>query len=58
MSDAERRERLYKGDVFLFSPTAASRELIGLASEMLGDAFAPSDPLETATRQRPCVKAS
>ena len=44
MTDEERRERLYRGDVFIFSPTAGSLELIGLANEMLTKAFAPYDP--------------
>lgn len=53
MPDEERRERLYKGDIFLFSPTTASRELIGLAGEMLARAFAPYDPREIHTVKTP-----
>lgn len=44
MSDEERRERLYAGDIFVFSPTAASREMIELGRTMLEQAFAPHDP--------------
>lgn len=44
MSDEERRARLYAGDIFVFSPTAASRELIELGRAMLEQAFAPHDP--------------
>ena len=42
--DAERRERLYAGDLIVLSPSKASRELIALADEMLVKAFAPHDP--------------
>jgi hypothetical protein len=35
MSDDERRDRLYRGDIFVFSPTAASRKLIDLGGAML-----------------------
>ena len=44
MSDAERRKRLYAGDIFIFSPTPGSRELINLAAAMLEEGFAPVDP--------------
>jgi hypothetical protein len=46
MSDDERRDRLYRGDIFVFSPTAASRKLIELGGAMLERAFAPHDPRE------------
>jgi hypothetical protein len=46
MSDEERRERLYDGDIFVFSPTPASRYLVGLASAMIERAFEPHDPRE------------
>jgi hypothetical protein len=42
--DDERRQRLYKGELFVYSPSAESVELIELARKMLADAFAPSDP--------------
>ncbi len=44
MSDQDRRTRLYAGDIFVFSETAGSRELVALAREMLETAFAPHDP--------------
>jgi hypothetical protein len=44
LPDDERRCRLYHGDIFVFSPTAASRELVDLAGAMLEQAFAPHDP--------------
>ena len=46
MSDEERRGRLYAGDIFVFSPTSASQELIDLGRTMLSQAFAPHDPRE------------
>lgn len=42
--DNERRERLYNGELFLFSPRPSSLALIDLAREMLEDAFAGLDP--------------
>ena len=44
MNDEERRQRLYAGDIFIYSSTPATRELIALAREMLETAFAPHDP--------------
>lgn len=44
MSDDERRERLYAGDIFLFTPTPASLELVNLGRRMLEEAFSPLDP--------------
>lgn len=44
MSDAERRERLYRGDVFVYSPKASTLALIGFARELLTQAFAPLEP--------------
>ncbi len=46
MSDAERRDRLYAGDIFIFSPTPGTRALVDLARGMLEEAFAPLDPRE------------
>ena len=43
ISDDERRERLYAGDIFIFSETVNSRCLISLAQTMLESAFAPHD---------------
>jgi hypothetical protein len=44
MSDDERRERLYQGDLFVYSPSPASLKLVELARSMLTEAFAPHDP--------------
>jgi hypothetical protein len=51
LSDAERRERLYAGDIFILSSTSASLELIALARSLLEAAFAPYDP-RTVHRHR------
>lgn len=44
MNDEERRQRLFQGDIFVFSPTDASLQLTVLAVGMLKKAFAPHDP--------------
>lgn len=44
--DATRRQRLYRGDIFLYSPSPATEALIKLGRDMLEDAFAPHDPRE------------
>jgi hypothetical protein len=44
LADAERRARLYAGDLFVYGPTAASRRLVELARSMADRAFAPLDP--------------
>jgi hypothetical protein len=44
ISDEDRRRRLYAGDLFVYSSTAASQQLVELARSMLGEAFAPFDP--------------
>jgi len=44
MHDDERRTRLYSGDVFIYSASRGTRQLIELAREMLEKAFAPFDP--------------
>src|SRR5262245_43818435 len=44
MSDDERRERLYQGDLFVYGPSPASLKLVELARSMLTEAFAPYDP--------------
>jgi hypothetical protein len=43
-TDAERRDHLYGGEIFVFSPTPSSRGLVDFAREMLETAFAPHDP--------------
>ncbi len=50
--DDERRERLYAGDLFVFSPTASSLGLTTLARELSEEAFAPHEP-ETAQDKIP-----
>jgi hypothetical protein len=44
LNDEERRARLYAGDIFIYSPTPSTLELIELARTMLEEAFAPLDP--------------
>jgi hypothetical protein len=44
LSDAERRERIYAGDLFVYSPTPASLALLEFTREQLRAAFAPHDP--------------
>jgi len=44
LSDDERRQRLYAGDIVVLSATPATRALMSLAKEMLEEAFAPHDP--------------
>src|SRR6266849_6190428 len=56
-TDAERRERLYRGDIFVFSPTRGSRDLISLAQKMLAEAFAPHDPREVHRHKTPAEVA-
>lgn len=44
MTDAERREALYAGDIIILSPTRASSAMVSLAQDMLASAFVPHDP--------------
>jgi hypothetical protein len=44
ISDDERRQRLYAGDIFILSPTANSQAFVSLAQGMLERAFSPHDP--------------
>lgn len=44
MSDEERRERLYRGDLFVYSPTPSTAALAQHARTMVEEAFAPQDP--------------
>lgn len=44
LSDAGRRQRLYAGDMFVYSPGTSSAALCALAREMSEEAFAPHDP--------------
>ncbi|HLY52058.1 MAG TPA: hypothetical protein VKQ31_03515, partial [Steroidobacteraceae bacterium] len=41
---AERRARLYAGDLFVYPPSPSSRRLVEFADEMVRAAFAPLDP--------------
>jgi hypothetical protein len=54
VDDALRRERLYQGDLFVYSATESSSALCALAREMSEDAFAPHDP-QTAQEQMPAA---
>jgi len=44
IDDDARRQALYDGDIFVYSPTPSSRSLCALAQEMITEAFAPHDP--------------
>ena len=44
VGDDLRRERLFSGELFVFSPSANSAGLCGVAREMAEEAFAPHDP--------------
>ncbi|MFG1705601.1 hypothetical protein ACFLIM_20630 [Nonomuraea sp. M3C6] len=47
VDDETRRGLIYRGDVFVHSPTGASLELVAFAKELIADAFGRRDP-ETA----------
>ena len=44
LTDEQRRQRLYSGDFFVFSPGKSSVELCALARTLSEEAFAPHDP--------------
>ncbi|MBB5872094.1 hypothetical protein F4553_005528 [Allocatelliglobosispora scoriae] len=44
LTDDERREKLFAGDIFVFTPTAGTLELINFARRMAEEAFAPHFP--------------
>jgi hypothetical protein len=52
LSDAKRRERLYAGQLFVYSPTASSLALSEFAKKLSEEAFTPHDP-KTAQYQMP-----
>lgn len=52
VSDAARRDRLYAGQLFVYSPTPSAVALCSFARELIADAFAPLDP-ETAQFHMP-----
>ncbi len=43
-SDRDRRNALYHGDIFVYSPSAGTKQLCGLAEQLINEAFAPHDP--------------
>src|SRR3954451_12624826 len=43
-SDAERRQRVFEGQIFVFSPTPASLAFAAFAREMIEEAFGGRDP--------------
>ncbi|HVW83690.1 MAG TPA: hypothetical protein VHB50_03380, partial [Bryobacteraceae bacterium] len=55
LPDNIRRERLYRGDIFLFSPRPSSIALCEFAREMICDAFGTIDP-RTAQYEMPVEK--
>jgi hypothetical protein len=44
LADDERRERIFQGDLFVYSPTPHSMALVAFAREMAEQAFAPHFP--------------
>jgi hypothetical protein len=46
VDDDARREQLYKGQLFVYSPSPSSRDLCAFAREMIEDAFGALDPRE------------
>lgn len=55
MCDDARRQALYGGELFVFSPTPSSLELVRFGRELVCAAFAPMDP-ETAQFRLPVEK--
>jgi hypothetical protein len=55
MCDDARRQALYGGELFVFSPTPSSLELVRFGRELVCAAFAPMDP-ETAQFNLPVEK--
>jgi hypothetical protein len=53
LSDDERRERLYAGDIIILSPTSGTAALVALAREMLEEGFASYDPREVHQHMAP-----
>ncbi len=54
-ADSERRQRLYTGDLFAYTPAESSAGLCAVAREMSEEAFAPHDP-QTAQEGMPPEK--
>ncbi|MEO7387491.1 MAG: hypothetical protein ABIX37_11190 [Gammaproteobacteria bacterium] len=55
LDDEARRRRLYAGDVFVYSPTAASLEFCEFARAMIRNSFASRDP-ELAQHEMPVAE--
>lgn len=55
LDDAARRQRLYAGDVFVYSPTAASLEFCAFAQQLIREAFGSRDP-ELAQHDMPVTE--
>jgi hypothetical protein len=55
VSDDSRREQLFDGQLFVYSPTSGSLKLIEFARELISEAFGSLDPL-TAQHQMPVEK--
>ncbi|MDP2322738.1 MAG: phytanoyl-CoA dioxygenase family protein [Gammaproteobacteria bacterium] len=55
VSDDERRQALYDGQLFAYSPRKSSLDFIEFARQQIRDAFAPLDP-ETAQYELPVEK--
>jgi hypothetical protein len=52
VSDEERRQRLYEGQLFVYAPRKSSLEFVGFARSMIEDAFGGRDP-RTAQHEMP-----
>jgi hypothetical protein len=55
LDDAARRERLQRGDLFVYAPTASTRALCAFARGLIEAAFAPLDP-RTAQFELPLLE--
>jgi|SRR6187200_2112771 len=55
LTDDVRRERLYSGQLFVYSPSRSTRAFIELARGLIEEAFAPLSP-ETAQHELPVEK--
>jgi hypothetical protein len=53
MADAERRTALYKGQLFVYSPTPSSRALCEFARKLSTEAFAPHEPTKAQFEMSP-----
>ena len=46
VNDETRRQQLYSGDLFVYSPSASSTALCAFAREMIQESFGSIDPLK------------